>query len=140
PGVCCNFVSGACAITPQSACGLGAHTWTAGGSCTPFNPCAPIAACCDGAGGCRRLPRERCLSMGWTWISGSVCSPSPCPTFFAAAACRGDFNRSGAVDAADVFDFINAWLAGSSAADFDGVDGVQTEDIFAYLNAWFAGC
>jgi hypothetical protein len=53
-------------------------------------------------------------------------------------ACPCDFNGNG-LSVQDIFDFINAWMAGSSAADFNG-DGLQVQDIFDYLNCWFAGC
>jgi hypothetical protein len=39
----------------------------------------------------------------------------------------------------DIFDFLNAWFAGSVAADFNG-GGLAVQDIFDFLSAWFAGC
>jgi hypothetical protein len=39
----------------------------------------------------------------------------------------------------DIFDFLNAWFAGSPSADYNG-GGLSVQDIFDYLNAWFAGC
>ena len=55
-------------------------------------------------------------------------------------ACPADFNLSGGIETQDIFDFLNAWLAGDPRADFNQVDGLTTQDIFDYLNAWFAGC
>jgi hypothetical protein len=55
--------------------------------------------------------------------------------------CRADFNKVNGVNQADVFDFLNAWLAGSLMADFDG-NGTQSptqSSVVDYLNAWFAG-
>jgi hypothetical protein len=57
----------------------------------------------------------------------------------AACHCRADFNQSGTVEVQDIFDFLNAWFAGSASADFNG-GGLAVQDIFDFLNAWFAGC
>jgi hypothetical protein len=54
--------------------------------------------------------------------------------------CPADFNRSGSLEIQDIFDFLNAWFAGTCRADFDGASGLQVSDIFAFLNAWFGGC
>lgn len=63
---------------------------------------------------------------------------------FAAAqslpvACAPDFNHDGTLGVPDIFDFLNAWLAGNAAADFNG-GGLAVQDIFDFLNAWFGGC
>jgi hypothetical protein len=50
-----------------------------------------------------------------------------------------DFNRSGAVNVQDIFDFLNAWFSGSPSADFNG-GGLDVQDIFDFLAAWFRGC
>jgi hypothetical protein len=56
-----------------------------------------------------------------------------------ALVCPADFNCDGVVAVGDIFDFLNAWFAGSQRANTDGgILGVS--DIFAFLNAWFAGC
>ncbi len=55
-------------------------------------------------------------------------------------ACRADFNASGTVTTQDIFDFLNAWLAGLPSADFNNAGGLEVQDIFDFLNAWFAGC
>lgn len=54
--------------------------------------------------------------------------------------CVGDFDRSGAVNAADIFEFINAWFLGEPRADVNASGLVDAADIFSFLNAWFAGC
>ncbi len=53
--------------------------------------------------------------------------------------CPADFNRSGTLTVADIFDFLNAWLGNDARADFDG-GGLAVSDIFAFINAWLAGC
>jgi hypothetical protein len=58
----------------------------------------------------------------------------------AAGGCRADFDHSGGLAVADIFEFLNAWFAGSPSANFDETPGLQVQDIFAFLNAWFAGC
>ncbi len=55
------------------------------------------------------------------------------------AACQADFDGSGTLAVQDIFDYLNAWLAGSASADFNG-GGLSVQDIFDFLNAWFAGC
>ncbi len=55
--------------------------------------------------------------------------------------CHADFNKNGAISAQDLFDYLNAWFAGSPFAKFGG-DGTQTPqvaDVFEFINAWFAG-
>jgi hypothetical protein len=54
--------------------------------------------------------------------------------------CPADFDCSGVLAVADIFEFLNGWFAGVPAADFDHADGLQVADIFAFLNAWFEGC
>jgi hypothetical protein len=61
-------------------------------------------------------------------------------------------NFSSAVDADDIFVFLNLWFAQLSAAppvdpappavstDFDGSGVIDADDIFTFLNLWFAGC
>ena len=55
-------------------------------------------------------------------------------------SCAADFDHSGALNAQDVFDFLNAWFAGDPRTDFNGVNGLNSQDIVDFLNAWFAGC
>jgi hypothetical protein len=52
--------------------------------------------------------------------------------------CRADFNGGG-LSVQDIFDFLNAWLAGDSRTDFNG-GGLAVSDIFDFVNAWLAGC
>ncbi len=55
------------------------------------------------------------------------------------AGCAGDFSGDGVLSVQDIFDFLNAWFAGSPGGDFNG-GGLGVNDIFDFLNAWFAGC
>lgn len=60
--------------------------------------------------------------------------------FTAPGICGADFDANGALTAADLFDFLNAWFLGYPSADYNG-DGANTaQDIFDFLNSWFAGC
>jgi hypothetical protein len=68
--------------------------------------------------------------------AASVCATPGVP----ALCCRVDFNGSGGLTVNDIFDYLNAWFAGSASADFNGTGGVTVQDIFAFLNAWFTGC
>jgi probable HAF family extracellular repeat protein len=67
------------------------------------------------------------IQQGWIATVGST------------PACPADFNHSGGLEIQDIFDFLNAWFAGSPAADING-GGLAVQDIFDFLNAWFAGC
>jgi hypothetical protein len=77
-------------------------------------------------------------------IAGGFTSAGGRPFSFIAqwtdrAECDGDFNCSGTLEVADIFDYLAAWFAGDPATDLNG-DGLSVQDIFRYLNAWFAGC
>lgn len=51
-----------------------------------------------------------------------------------------DFNRNGTLQVQDIFDYLNAWFAASSAADYNRSGGLEVQDIFDFLNGWFGGC
>jgi ELWxxDGT repeat protein len=59
---------------------------------------------------------------------------------FGGFTCAADYNRSGALNVADVFDYLSDWFIGAYRADFNGSGGVNVQDIFDFLNSWFAGC
>jgi probable HAF family extracellular repeat protein len=67
------------------------------------------------------------IQQGWIATLGST------------PACPADFNGADGLSVQDIFDFLNAWFAGSPAADING-GGLSVQDIFDFLNAWFAGC
>jgi len=50
----------------------------------------------------------------------------------------GDFDRDGAVTAADLAAFLQAWRAGGASADMDADGGVDTADFLGFLDAWTA--
>jgi hypothetical protein len=136
PGRCCLF-SGACAITLQAACnapwalggscvpqpcgvcctslgactfvvqGVCAASWSVGGVCTP-NPCAAVGACCQGVA-CTTTTAALC--PGAYLGDASVCAPRV-RSGHINACCPNDFNGSGSLSVADVFDFLNSWFAG----------------------------
>jgi hypothetical protein len=60
------------------------------------------------------------------------------PHVYVFLSCSADWNFSGAVDAADFFDFLEAYFAGR--ADFNHDAKTNSQDFFDYLNAFFAGC
>ncbi len=70
---------------------------------------------------------------------------SDCDTTYTVGAhltvngCIADFNNSGTISPQDIFDYLNAWFAGSASANING--GIlSVQDIFDFLAAWFTGC
>jgi hypothetical protein len=94
-------------------------------------------ACCEGST-CRVTTTTACTGVTARFVgAGSVCnvvgnSTTPC--------CFADFNQSGSLSVADIFDFLAAWFGNQASTDFDGVGGTTVQDIFAFLGAWFSGC
>ncbi len=72
------------------------------------------------------------IAYGTIWVDDLV--------FSQGSSCPADFNGTGGLTVADIFDFLNAWFAGSPSADFNHANGLSVADIFDFLNAWFAGC
>lgn len=58
----------------------------------------------------------------------------------ATTTCPADFNGDAVRDVADLFAYINAWLAKAAAADFNDDTAVDVADLFGFINAWLAGC
>ncbi|MFN7020870.1 MAG: immunoglobulin domain-containing protein [Phycisphaerales bacterium] len=58
----------------------------------------------------------------------------------ALSVCVGDFNCSDIISVQDIFDFLNAYFAGSPSGDVNGSGTSTVQDIFDFLNAYFAGC
>jgi hypothetical protein len=91
-----------------------------------------LGACCSGAT-CRVDVATGCAgSVDQFNGAGTACTA-------AGACCRADFNHRDGLSVQDIFDYLNAWFAGSPAADMNG-GGLSVQDIFDFLNAWFAGC
>ncbi|HMN39874.1 MAG TPA: GC-type dockerin domain-anchored protein [Phycisphaerales bacterium] len=69
---------------------------------------------------------------GTVWVDDMRFSQTP--------PCLADFNGDDVLSVQDIFDFLNAWFAGSCFADYNHINGLGVQDIFDYLNSWFAGC
>uniref|UniRef100_UPI0025DD6956 GC-type dockerin domain-anchored protein n=1 Tax=Pigmentiphaga sp. TaxID=1977564 RepID=UPI0025DD6956 len=54
--------------------------------------------------------------------------------------CRGDYNGAGGVTVQDLFDFLDSYFGGDTAADHNGVGGLTVQDIFDYLADYFGPC
>lgn len=54
--------------------------------------------------------------------------------------CRADFNRSGAVDSQDFFDFLGALFASTAEADFNFDSFVNSQDFFDFIAIFFGEC
>ena len=55
--------------------------------------------------------------------------PDNCP-----AACPGDFNTDGAINAADLAQLLNSW--GTDGADLTGDGNTNAADLATLLNNW----
>ena len=89
-------------------------------SCTPFD----LVEFRDTSGACDN-------EMWGQFFLGDARN-SPCPA---------DANCSGVLSVQDIFDFLAAYFAATSAADFNGSGAtVSVQDIFDFLAAYFAGC
>ncbi len=69
-----------------------------------------------------------------SWQLRVIGSESSCPCNWNAGVLGG----SAALNAADIFDFLNDWFAGIGDFNNDGQSTAQ--DIFDFLNCWFVGC
>ncbi|HMN41811.1 MAG TPA: GC-type dockerin domain-anchored protein, partial [Phycisphaerales bacterium] len=84
---------------------------------------------------------------GYTVTISNACGSVDSAVCSAGLGCAADFNADCVLEVQDIFDFLNAWLAGDPAADFNqsGItnpppNGLSVQDIFDFLNAWFVGC
>ncbi len=139
-GACCVAVN--CTLTDSASC---PGAFIPAGLCTP-NPC-PLGVCCRGstcttaigssagctgslttgqAAGARFVPAHNCNSFANARI--------PC--------CYADYNKTGGIDAIDIFDFLSDWFAGSPFANTGSTGDpatLSTQNIFDFLGIWFAG-
>ncbi|HZW09340.1 MAG TPA: GC-type dockerin domain-anchored protein [Phycisphaerales bacterium] len=86
---------------------------------------------CDGGWGHTtwRAMGDRYAPANVNYQVVAVGGPPPMP---------GDFDRDGAVTAADLAAFLQAWRAGGASADMDADGGVDTADFLGFLDAWTA--
>lgn len=135
-GACC-LSDGTCMMGRASAC-PGVYQGDASACGTMACP-QPTGVCCIGAVCLIVLPAD-CVSpgaaVGALWVGGNQCNASatvngPC--------CRADFNKSGTVTVQDIFDYLNAWFAGSPFTHLAAPGQATIQDIFDFLTAWFAG-
>jgi hypothetical protein len=133
PGACCLTAGGCSSVANAAACTgtfQGAGVACGAGTCTPVT-----GACCNGIS-CSATTAAACVGSSSHFAgSGIACNA---PGNNTTPCCRADFNGGG-LAVQDIFDYLNAWFAGSASADFNG-GGLAVQDIFDYLNAWFAGC
>ena len=90
-------------------------------------------ACCRGTT-CVLAGSDQCVGPNVRFAGiGTVCGS-------AAVCCVADFDQSGALNAMDIFAYLDAWFAANAGAEADGVAGLSSNDLFQFLAAWFAGC
>lgn len=83
---------------------------------------------------------RRTFSMPTPVVEAVASLPGSCfdiAMIIKATPFRSDWNADGSIAIDDVFDFLNAWLAGDGDANEDGL--TTTADIFDFVNAWMAG-
>ncbi|MFG0282779.1 MAG: hypothetical protein ACF8R7_00005, partial [Phycisphaerales bacterium JB039] len=52
---------------------------------------------------------------------------------------NGDFNGDSAIDAYDLFDFVQAYDAKDPSADLDASDTITPVDTVIFMDAWYRG-
>jgi hypothetical protein len=113
--------------------------WVAGNGPGPvmrLEDLPAMGACCMGTT-CVVSAQAACAGAATRFAgAGTACNA---PGNESSPCCKADYNQNGAVEIQDIFDYLNAWFAGSAATDING-GGLSVNDIFDFLNAWFAGC
>jgi hypothetical protein len=136
----CPMPTGACCWS-AGGCTLAAPSDCAGAFQGPGSVCGDNCpgVCCIGACCVLRVSTD-CLSPGGSvgalWVGSPSCGASASAN---TPCCRADFNKSGSVSVQDIFDYLNAWFAGSPFTHLAGPGQSTVQDIFDYLSVWFAG-
>ncbi len=108
------------------------------------SPCTTVTGvCCRGAICSSTITQAACVTSGTQWGASFSTASGTCNVSGNATSpcCHADYDKTGGIQVADIFAFLNDWFASSAFADFGG-DGTVTpdvNDIFDFLNAWFAG-
>jgi hypothetical protein len=143
-GACCASNGFCLSNQSQADCTNAGLSWQGGSTVCSPNPCAPpTGVCCRGTVCTTGVTQANCTSPGGTvgalFSSQTSCNASGNST---SPCCYADFNKSGGLSVGDIFDYLNAWFAGSAYTKVagDGVTGPTVQDIFSFLNVWFAGC
>jgi hypothetical protein len=97
-----------------------------------------IGACCLGAT-CSGSTSSACSTSGGRFVGFGIACNDLAHGVTDTPCCLANYDGINGLEVADIFGFLNAWLAGNARADFNG-NGLAVQDIFDYLNAWFAGC
>jgi hypothetical protein len=99
--------------------------------------------CCRGATCNASVIQANCVGSGTAGAvfatTSGACNAGDSTT---TPCCYADYNKTGGITVADIFDYLNSWFAGSLYAKVggDGASGtLAVQDIFDFLNAWFAG-
>lgn len=93
-------------------------------------------ACCTGIA-CGVIAANAC--------SGTFRGPDTACTPFGdpdnrTTCCAANFNGQGGVTVQDVFDYLQAFFAGTPTADFNGSGAITVQDVFDLLAGFFNGC
>jgi hypothetical protein len=131
-GACC-WSGGGCTMVASTDC-VGTFSG-AGSACSS----ACLGVCCIGAC-CVLMVADDCSSpgggVGAVYVGGLGCNAAPVSN---VPCCRADFDKSGTVTVGDIFDYLNAWFAGSPFTHLPGPGQSTVQDIFDFLSVWFAG-
>ncbi len=91
-----------------------------------------------GFAGCTPPPAASAAAQSLFLNSLAAVAPRNPINFNFGCCYAADYNGSGALEVQDVFDFLDAWLAGDPRADFNG-SGLSQQDVFDFIVAWFSG-
>lgn len=133
----CCFPGGICAVFSPQVCTAQGGSIQSQSTCnaTPCSATPLTGACCRGFS-CVVTENTNCSGMdvfqGAATTCGAVGNPTTC--------CPANFNGVDGVTIQDVFEFLDAFGAGSMSADVNGDGDVGISDVSLFLDAYFAGC
>ncbi|MBY0313847.1 MAG: hypothetical protein K2W85_17415 [Phycisphaerales bacterium] len=151
PAACGIAYSGACCAgtfclvaqcATECTTTIGGIFQGAGTSCGPSTCGGASGVCCRGTTCNPTIAQAACTTSGTQYGASFNSTAAACsnasPT---APCCFADYDKTGGIQTADIFAYLNDWFASSTFADFggDGTIGPDTNDIFSFLNAWFSG-
>jgi hypothetical protein len=124
-GACClsaATVGTLCIVTTEAFCTSRGGVYQGDGTTCSNTTCPPPSgACCLPDGSCAVLTPQACAVQQGLYRGNNVpCSAANCPRGASGGTLRGDWNNDGAVNIADVQDYLAAFSAGLGDLNGDG--------------------